>query len=582
MDFLKEFVSFGTVITPIMILLVIVALVAVVRILARNYIKVAPNAVLTIYGRKYKGDRGFKLVTGGAAFCIPLLEKYEMMKLDAFKIDITVRNVPSEQGVPVDVSAVAVLKIGREDEMLEAAVSRFLGQTQQELQVIVQGQMEGALRGVVATMSVESLIKDRTTFGNRVQEQITGDLEKLGIRMDSLVIQEITDNQGYIEALGKKQTAMVKRDASIAEAEARRDEDILVAEALRQADEKSSEARKSGEIAKAKAEESISNAQRERDVIQAQNQAKVDAERAKIEVASAISRAQEDRNLRIAQVSAEEAETEARTKLQEKEKERKDAELEATIIVQAHREKEAMLIKADADKEASVKRAEGEKTAEQLRAEAARFRIEQEAEAAQLKAEREGQGQNLRMSAEAKGRMESAKAREAELKAEAEGFRAKGEAEAASRLALFKAEAEGILEKANAYTKLDENGRLLIILEHAPQIIRALGEGIKVAGEGTVVPMSQAIGTGIAGIEEIRLIDMGGGGNGKEGVVRQFVDTVPETIFSLIEKSRALGLENALRTALKSSGLDLDQFLKRKPQAEPTATQEPTASAEAE
>ena len=235
MDFLKEFVSFGTVITPIMILLVIVALVAVVRILARNYIKVAPNAVLTIYGRKYKGDRGFKLVTGGAAFCIPLLEKYEMMKLDAFKIDITVRNVPSEQGVPVDVSAVAVLKIGREDEMLEAAVSRFLGQTQQELQVIVQGQMEGALRGVVATMSVESLIKDRTTFGNRVQEQITGDLEKLGIRMDSLVIQEITDNQGYIEALGKKQTAMVKRDASIAEAEARRDEDILVAEALRQA-----------------------------------------------------------------------------------------------------------------------------------------------------------------------------------------------------------------------------------------------------------------------------------------------------------------------------------------------------------
>ena len=94
------------------------------------------------------------------------------------------------------------------------------------------------MRGVVATMTVEKLVKERTEFGTRVQEQVTSDLTTLGLLLDNFLIQDISDPGGYIDALGVKRTAEVKRDAAIAEADANRDQEIRVAEAQRESDEK--------------------------------------------------------------------------------------------------------------------------------------------------------------------------------------------------------------------------------------------------------------------------------------------------------------------------------------------------------
>lgn len=552
---MPEWLSLSNVIVPIMLVVIAAALFATIKIVARNYIKVAPNEVAVIYGRRYKTPdgqvRGFRMVTGGAAFVLPLLEKVQFLPLDAFQTSVVVTNVPSCHGVRVSIEAVATLKIGREDAMLEAAVSRFLNRNIEEIEGFSKEILEGGLRGVVASMTVEELVKERTKFGNNVQEEVANDLERLGLVLDNLVIQEIRDEGGYIDALGKKQSAAVKRDAAIAEAEAMRDQDISVAESKREADEKSSASRKSGEKAKASAEQEISNFVRLRDVTQAENNAQIKAEQAKIEIAAQIAAAQKDKELRVVRVDAEEAEAQARTRLQATEKKRHDAELDATLIVSSNRQREAAIIEAEGVKQSSIIKAEGEKRAIELTAEANRQKLEQESEANKLKAMRE-----------AEGRQAIAEARKAELLAEADGERAKLEAEAAGIEAKGRAEAASIREKAKAYSELDESGKLLIILEHLPEILKAAGSAVREAGQGTLAPMAQAIGEGIAGIEQVRIVDFGGNGQDSNGdAFNRYIDKVPQSVFRLIEQSGAMGLGDALSQLADKAGIDLAHVL---------------------
>jgi flotillin len=555
-------------IVPVMILLVILALFAIARIMARNYIKVPPNRVLVLYGRRYKWPdgtvRGFKLITGGAAFRIPLLEQWEMLPTDAFQVKFQVTNVPSKEGVRVTVAAVASLKIGTEISMLEAAVNRFLSRKNlAEIEQFAQEIMEGGLRGVVATLTVEQLVQERVQFGNRVQEGVSDDLQKLGLIIDNFLIQDVSDEGGYIDALGKKRTAEVQRDAEIGKAAAKRDEQIRVADALREADQKASAARQAGETAKAFAEQEISNAQRERDVIQAQNKALVSAQEAKILIAAEIAKQEKQKELNIAKVEAEKAEIEARINLQEKESERKDAELQASLIVQAEREREATVIRADAEKSAVTIRSEGNRQAAQQNADAEIIKAEREAQArkaqaaaAQSEMEAQAKGQQAQLEAAAAGE-------KAKLLAEAEGEKARLLAEAEGIKAKLLAEAEGVKEKAEAYRLLDEAGKFLLILQAMPEIIQKLGEAVREAGEGTLVPMAQAIGTGLSGIEEVRIIDMAGNGtDGKANdALSRFTAVAPNAIFNLIQKSSALGLLPILQQLAQKAGIDLKTIL---------------------
>ena len=448
-----------------------------------------------------------KMIVGGAAFVIPFFEKYRMLPLDAFQVKFSVVNVPSEEGVLVTVAAVASLKIGTEQSLLNAAVSRFLDQDKSSIKAFAQEVLEGGLRGVVAQMKVEELVKERTSFGNKVQEQVTQDLTKLGLIVDNFLIQDVNDEGGYIRALGVKRTAEVKRDAAIAQAETKRDETIRVAEADRDASTRSAEARKIGETAMALSEQEINDAQKFRDVKIATNAALVQAEQAKIAIAAQIAAAEKDKDLRIAKVAANEAEVVANTKLQVEERKRHDAELEATVIVNAVRQKEASIIVAEGVKQSAILTAEGQR------------RVSAE----QLKLDREAAGQ---MAAEvhiAEGRKAQALANKTELIAIADGNKAQLVATAEGRKAQMLAEAEGdkakllaiaagMVEKAKAYEMLDPTGKLLEIMKVSPEVVDAIGRAIKTAGEGTLClrQLEQDL------VLTIRLVDMGGNKDGKD------------------------------------------------------------------
>ena len=524
-----------------------------------NYIKVAPNEVIVVYGRNYKWEdgtrKGYKMVTGGAVYVIPLLEKYQRLPLDAFQIKHSVKSVPSEQGVRVTVNAVASLKIGRTQEDLEASVTRFLGRDLNEIGNFAQEVIEGGLRGVVATMTVEQLVKERTSFGNKVQEQITNDLSRLGFLLDNFLIQDISDEMGYIDALGQKQTANVKRDAAIGVADAKRDETIQVAEAHKEADQKASAARKMGETAKANAAQEISDAERERDIIIAQNKAKVEAEQAKIKIIADIAAAKENEKLNVAKVAAEKSEIEARIELEQKEAVRKNEELIADEIVPAKRKKEATIITAEGLREAEIIKAEGKKKATELQAEGDKLKEVFESEgrkatatAKQVEMEAEAAGRKASLEAEAAGTR-------AQLVAEAAGARARLEAEATGIKAKLEAEASGIEKKAEAYAKLDKVGKFLELLDRVPTIIETTGKAIKEAGEGTLAPMSQAIGTGIANIDEIKIIDLGGGKGEGGDALNRITEIVPRAVFNLLHTSSALGLQGILKEVSEKVGV---------------------------
>jgi flotillin len=529
---------------------------AIIRLVVKQYRTVAPNEVLVKYGKGVGGD-GFKLITGGAAFVIPVIQRSKNLPLDAFQVPVAVNNVPSEEGVLVTVEAIASLKIGTEQELLAAAVRRFLNSTMEQIKNFAKQPLEGCLRGVVATMTVEELVKNRTSFGSKVQEQVGQELAKLGLVVDNFLIAEITDGKGYIEALGVRRTAEVKRDAAIAQADADRDQAIRVAEAQRDAAQKSAEAKKIGETAKALADQQISDAQKMRDVQIATNQAMVKAEQAKIEIAAQIAAAEKKKQLNIAQVAAEEAEVTARTKLQLEEKKRHDAELEASVIVEANRQKEAKIIVAEGIKLSAILTAEGQRRS-----------IEELAAAEQAKREREASGFMEAEKHTAEGRKAQAIAQQAELVAQAEGDKAKLLSIAAGKQAQMLAEAEGqkaqllavavgVAEKAKAYQLLDATGKLLEILKVSPELIATVGQAIKTAGEGTFAPMAQAIGTGIGNVDEIRITNFGGGQSGQDPLSK-FMAMIPKSIFNLMQNSQAIpGVTDAVVGIFKKAGIDL-------------------------
>jgi flotillin len=249
--------------------LAVVAILGILRLASTNYIKVTPNEVAIVSGSRHRtkvvlpgkdGEpqeitRGYKLVTGGAFFKIPIRDRVEVMELNLIQIPVLVNKVPAANGVLVSVKGIANIKILSDQASLALAVERFLGRKLEEIERVARENLESNLRAVVGTMTVEELIKDR----NKLQTQITGeastDMAKMGLGVDIMNIQEISDENGYIEALGKARTAEVKRDATIGEAEAKRDADI-----------RSAAARQAGQTAVAEADQAISDVNKAKDV----------------------------------------------------------------------------------------------------------------------------------------------------------------------------------------------------------------------------------------------------------------------------------------------------------------------------
>ncbi len=274
--------SFETLFIPLIVLVVLLSVLIAVWLFSRNYIKVSPNAAAVFSGRKRKLSDGrvvgYRIVRGGAALRVPLLEKVEYLSLNLLTIPLEIRRAYTVKGVPVSVKAVANVKIKSDDVSLQAAAERFLGMSLPEVQKVIFQTLEGHLRAILGTLTVEEINNDRQSFAQKLTSEAAADLERMGIGVDVLIIQEISDEEGYLDALGKRRTAEVKRDAQIGEAEATRDSKI-----------QSSLAMQEGEKVKLDTDANISLAHRDLEVKKAQYQSEVERERATAEQAGPLS-----------------------------------------------------------------------------------------------------------------------------------------------------------------------------------------------------------------------------------------------------------------------------------------------------
>jgi len=476
------------------VLILALLLISLVAFVSKNYIKVPPNKVAVFYGRKNKmtntegniQTKGYRVVTGGAKFRIPILEMVTYLDLNVFSIDIDVKDAPNKDGVPVTLRGVANVKIKSDEHSLMNAAERFLNMPPSEIKNIAFKNLEGHLRSIAGTMTIEDLVGDRTKLNSVVLNDAAKDLDKMGLGIDLLTIQEIADKMGYIEQLGKKRTAEVVRDAKVGTAEAEREATI-----------QTTTANKEGQL---KANENIvlvADSERERDVKKAQFSAKVSSEQATAAQAGPLADAEARRAVVIAQQEVLKGETEKAAEVAEAEANKREKELLGEVIKPAEAHKRAVIIDAEAKKQARIIEAQGEQEA-----------IQMIAEAEKTKLTREGEG--------------IAAAIQAKLVAEAEG-----------KKAILLAEAAGILKKAEAYEKLDKTGKLLQVLEVVERVLPGAIKEFAGVMEATTKPLGN--------IKEVRVMDFGGNSS-EGGALTKFGKIGPELVTKVLSGLKASGI----------------------------------------
>ena len=495
---------------PALVIAIVLGFFAATWLISRNYLKVSPNAVAVLSGRRRKLPDGrvvgYRMVKGGAALRIPLLEKVEYLHLNVMTIPLEIKRAYTLKGVPVSVKAVANVKIRGDDTSLQAAAERFLGMTHDQVQKVIFQTLEGHLRSILGTLTVEEVNSDRQSFAQKLTSEAAVDLEKMGLGVDVLTIQEISDEEEYLNALGKRRTAEVKRDATIGEAEAHRDAKIKSAGALQE-----------GERAKFQADAEIALAQRDFMIRQAQYQAEVETQKARAEQAGPLSQATARQAVVAEEVKVERTRTQEMISVQEQEVMRKQKELEATVIKPAEADRQAAVVRAEAAKQSAILEAEGRRAA-----------LIALAEAEQEKLRKEGVGR--------------AAAVEAEGKAEAAKIEAIGLAQAKAIEAQGVAEAAAILRKAEAWKEFNDAARLQTILEKLPAILQA-STGI-----------FGAVAAPLGNIDKLVVIDQANGHAeaGSSGLER-LAKTSPAVVFSLLQQLEALGLN--LPTVMQQLGV---------------------------
>ncbi|HEX2657388.1 MAG TPA: flotillin family protein, partial [Polyangia bacterium] len=183
----------------------------------------APNEVLIFSGGQWQqGDRmrGYRIIKGGRALRIPLLEKVDRMDLTNMPIEVVVGGAYSRGGIPLNVHGIANVKIAGEQPVLDNAVERFLGVERARIMAVVKETLDGNLRGVLATLTPEELNQDKIKFAQSLLTEAEDDLRRLGLELDTLKIQDVSDDVNYLDSIGRRQSAEVQKNAQIAEARA--------------------------------------------------------------------------------------------------------------------------------------------------------------------------------------------------------------------------------------------------------------------------------------------------------------------------------------------------------------------------
>ncbi len=365
--------SFSTIIL-IGIILVIVGLLAL--IIAKQYKKVGPNEVLVVSGGRKKGITepdgtkrkvGYRYRLGGGTFVWPLLETYDILPVDVINIPIKTPEVLTNGGILIMAEASAQVKIGSDEHSILVASEQFLGTGKDGIRDVAETIMDGKMRAIIGAMTVEEIFRNRIGFADKVVQAAEKEISRMGLTLLSFSLKEISDTQGYLDALGKPQIAAAKRDATIAEAETEKESII-----------KSSQARKEGEVARLNAEALIAKAQWENEAKKSESQVTVNQKKAQADFAYELERFRLNKQIKKEEAAVKLVEKEEAIKIEELEIKRKQKELDAGVIKPADARKYQLQAEAEAESFRIETEAKG-------KAEATRMEGQAEAEKAQLK-----------------------------------------------------------------------------------------------------------------------------------------------------------------------------------------------------
>lgn len=416
--------------------LMVVGVFFLLTMFARLYRKAGPHEALVVYG--YRGTR---IIKGGGAVILPLVESYRGLSLQLMSFDVAPQqDLYTKQGVAVTVEAVAQIKVKSDPESIKTAAEQFLTKTDQAREGLIRLVMEGHLRGIIGQLSVEQIVKEPEMVGDRMRGTCAEDMNKMGLEVISFTIKEVRDKNEYISNMGRPDVARIKRDADVAAAEAERDTAIKRAEATRAA--------------------AVATAQ-------------ADQERVLAETLSLTAQAQSHRDLELKKAEYLQA-----TKRQQAQADKaydiqsnimqQQVMIEAVKIRQVEKEQEIKV------QEAEILRNEKELIATTLkRAEIDRLRIETLAAA-----------EKQRLIAEAEGH---AAQKKMEGQADADVIRLRGTAEAEIILLKGEAEAKAMNVKAEAYQEWNQAAVVDKLITGMPEVVRALAAPLANVDKITIV-----------------------------------------------------------------------------------------------
>ena len=460
---------------------VILVVLLVLLIITQGYVKAPPDHAYIISGLRKEP----RVLVGRSGLKLPFFEQLDKLYLGQITVDIkTDEYIPTNDFINVMVDAVAKVRVADDPAMLKLAMRNFLNKNSAKIAADLQDSLQGNMREIIGTLTLRAINTDRDSFSDQVMAKASKDMEKLGIEILSCNIQNVTDEHGLIQDLGMDNTSKIRKDASIAKAEAERD--IAIAQAA--ADKASNEAR-------VLAETEIAQKNNELAIKKAELQKASDTKKAEADAAYEIQKQEQQKTIQAATVNAQIAKAEREAELRKQEVAVQQQALEAEINK-----------KADADRYAIEQAAAADLTRRQREAEAKKYEREKEAEAQKAQAE----------------------AQKYAMLQEAEGIRAKGEAEAAAIQAKALAEAEGMEKKAQAYQKYNHAAMAEMMMKVLPEIAGKIAE-----------PLSQ--------IDKITIIGGGNGADDGVGNIADNVPVVMAKLFESMKEATGVDLAEIMK-----------------------------------
>lgn len=437
-----------------------VVILSIFYFLANVYQKCGPNEAMIITGAV---PGGIKVLRGGGGIVIPVMHQRHLLSLEVMTIEVhSNAAMITKNGVPIYVEGVAQVKVRGDEEAIATAAERFLNKTNDEIATVAHETLVGHLRAILGTMTVEELIQSFDSFASRVQEVSVADLAKMGLIVDSFTIKEIRDSVGYLEALGKKQTAEAKRSAAIGEAEATKETQIAQASASRDAQIAQAQAAEEGAKAKLAADTRVAESSKNFQVSQATYQSEVARTKASSDMMYEIVKAQSQQKLTEEMQKVKIVEAQKEVELQQVEVMKRQVALEAGITKPAEAEQSRIRLMTQAE---GLKRT---------------MLAEADAQSVKLAAQGQAEATKLRAVAEADA------VRTMGI-ANAEASRAKGLAEAQVTAAKGQAEADAMSKKAEAYKQYNDAAVMQMIIDKLPDLVQAAASPLAKVGSITLL-----------------------------------------------------------------------------------------------